>query len=127
MRIPGLVFGLTAAAFVSTAICSPVSVALAAPAPSIVGSWKGPFLGTNFTFEFRQAGNGWTGRYQSEKYGRWADLQDISFADGTLRFSFASQPPSTFTLKLDAAGKALSGSAKFGPHPPLPMTLARAS
>lgn len=127
MRVSKVAFRLAAAALASAAMCSPISVAVAAPAASLAGSWKGPFLSTNFTFEFRQAGNGWTGRYQSEKYGKWVDLQDVSFTEGTVRFSFQSKPPSTFTLKLDPAGKALNGSAKFGPHAALPLTLTRAS
>lgn len=127
MRVRMIALKLAAAAIASTAVCAPISIAAAAPAPSIAGSWKGPFLTSNFIFEFRQAGNGWTGRYQSEKFGKWVDLQNISFTDGTLRFSFNSQPPSTFTLKIDATGKTLSGSASFGPNPPLPLTLTRAS
>lgn len=127
MRVPTLAYRLAAAAVVSTAMCSPTFVAVAAPAPSIAGSWKGPFLGTTFIFEFSQASNGWTGRYQSEKYGKWADLQNISYADGHLRFSFASQPPASFSFKVDPAGKALNGTAQFGPHPAMPLTLARAS
>jgi hypothetical protein len=131
MRVPNLLFSLAAAAVAATGVGSPIAVAVAAPAPapapSIEGAWKGPFLGSNFMFEFRQSGTGWTGRYQSEKFGKWVDLQDVSFADGNLRFSFPSQPPSTFALKADAAGKALNGSARFGEHTPLPLTLTRAS
>ena len=127
MRVTRVAFKLAVAVAAATAVCSPASVAVAAPAPSIAGSWKGPFLSTNFIFEFKQAGNGWTGRYQSEKYGKWADLQNVSFSEGTLRFSFESQPPSSFELKIDAAGKALNGSARFGPHAALPLTLTRAS
>ena len=127
MSVSAIACRLAAAAVTAAAICSPVSVAIAAPAPSVAGSWKGPFLSTNFVFEFTQAGNGWTGRYRSDKSGKWVALQNISVADGTVRFSFESQPPSSFALKIDPAGKALNGTAKFGPHPPLPMTLTRAS
>lgn len=131
MRVPSIAFTLAAASFTAAAICSPVSVVLAAPAPapapSLAGSWKGPFLSTNFIFEFSQAGTGWTGRYRSDKSGKWVPLQNVSVVDGVLRFSFESQPPSSFTLKLDGAGKALNGTAKFGPHPPLPLTLTRSS
>jgi hypothetical protein len=127
MRVLTVAFRLAAAAVASTAICGPVSVAAAARGPSIAGTWKGPFVGANFIFEFRQVGNGWTGRYQSDKSSKWADLQNINFTDSTVRFSFISQPPSSFTLKVDPAGKTLSGTAKFGPHPPLPLTLTRAS
>ena len=127
MRVLRIGFGLAAAVGAATVIGSPIAVAVAAPARSIAGSWKGPFLGTNFIFEFKQSATGWTGRYQSEKYGKWADLKDVSFTNGALRFSFASQPPASFDLKVDAAGKALKGSAKFGPHPAMPLTLARVS
>lgn len=126
MRVPAVAFKLAALAAASAAISSPVSIAVAAPVSSIAGSWKGPFLSTNFIFEFRPSGNGWTGRYYSDKSRKWADLQNVSFTGGTLRFSFQSQPPSSFTLKVDPEGRALNGSARFGPHPPLPLTLKRA-
>jgi hypothetical protein len=105
---------------------APISTAAAA-APSIAGSWKGPWVGTNFVFEFRQVGNGWTGRYRSDKSGTWNALHDLTVSGDTVRFSFASKPPSVLTLKMDRAGKVLNGSAKIGPHPPLPLTLSRAS
>ena len=127
MRVLKVAFKLAVATVAATAMCSPISVAVAAPAQSIAGSWKGPFVGTIFTFEFSQSGDGWTGRYQSEKYGKWTNIHDISFADGTVRFSFKSQPPSTFTLKLDAEGKVLNGSAQIGQFPTIPLNLTRAS
>lgn len=122
-------FRLAAAAVTAMAIGGPLSVAVAAPAssPSVAGTWKGPLAGYSFTFEFKQTGNGWTGRSQSDKSDKWSDLQNISFTDGTVRFSFVSQPPSSFTLKIDEAGKALNGSVKFGPYPPLPLMLTRVS
>lgn len=126
MRVLSVAFRLGTVAIASAAIFSPVSIAVAAPAPSIAGSWKGPFLSTKFTFEFTQAGAGWTGRYQSEKYGKWVDLQNVSFAGGALRFSFPSKPPSTFTLKIDSAGKALNGKGNFGKME-VPLVLTRAS
>ena len=125
MRMPTAALSLAAAAAFATSIYVPT--AIAAPAPSIAGSWEGPFLGTKFIFEFKQAGEGWTGRYQSEKFGKWVDLHDLRVADGVVRFSFKSEPPSIFTLKIDPSGKALDGSASFGPHPALPLTLVPAS
>jgi hypothetical protein len=124
MLVMKVTLRLMTAAVTLTAICSPT---FAAPAASVAGSWRGPFLGTNFTFEFTQTGNGWTGRFHSEKSGKWDDLQNVSYTQRTLRFSFKSQPPSTLTLKVDAAGKALSGTAKIGTFPLLPLTLARVS
>ncbi len=125
MRVCRVALRLAAVAATAAAICGPASVAIAAPAPSVAGAWKGPFLSTQFVFELRQEGTGWAGRYRSDKSGKWADLQNVSVADGVVRFSFESQPPSSFTLKIDPAGKALNGTAKFGPHPPLPLTLTR--
>jgi hypothetical protein len=127
MRVLSVALRLGTVAIASTTMFSPVSIAIAAPAPSIAGSWKGPFLSTNFTFEFTPSGNGWAGRYQSEKYGKWVALQNVSFTGGALSFSFPSKPPSTFTLKIDAAGKALSGSGKFGPDLTVPLALTRVS
>lgn len=125
MRVPSFIFSLAAAAVAVGAAGGSASVAIAAPAPSFAGAWKGPFLSTQFIFEFKQVGAAWTGRYRSDKSGKWNVLKDISVADGTLRFSFESQPPSSFAVKLDKSGKALNGTAKFGPHPPLPLTLTR--
>lgn len=114
-------------AVAAAAMCSPISVAVAAPASAIAGTWKGPYLSTVFTFEFTQTADGWTGRYQSEKYPRWVNLQNVRVADGIVRFDFPSTPRAPFTLKIDAAGKSLSGSGKFGPDMERPVTLARAS
>lgn len=111
----------------ATAVPIAVPAAIAAPAPSIAGAWKGPFLSSNFIFEFKHDGKGWTGRYQSEKFRKWVDLQNVTFVDGTVRFEFVSQPPSTFTLKIDSTGKELNGSATFGGNAPLPLMLTRAS
>lgn len=126
MRLLTVAFRLGTVAMASTAIFSPAAIAVAAPAQSIAGSWKGPFLSTNFTFEFAQTGTGWTGRYQSEKYGKWVDLENVSFTGGALRFSFPSKPPSNFELKIDAKGKALNGKGKFG-EMDVPLALTRAS
>lgn len=106
---------------------SSATVAVAQPAPSVSGAWKGAFLGTNFTFEFSQTANGWTGRYQSDRSGKWAELQNVVVSGATVRFTFASQPPSSFTLTLDPSGSALNGTAQFGDHPPLPLALTRAA
>lgn len=127
MRVPAFARRLATATVVSTLMFSPISAAAATAAPSIAGSWKGPWVGTNFIFEFRQAATGWTGRYRSDKSGKWNDLHDLSVSGDTVRFSFASKPPSVLTLKIDRSGKVLSGSAKIGPHRPLPLTLSRAS
>lgn len=109
------------------AALGPVSIAVANPAPSVAGTWQGAFLGTNFTFEFSRTASGWTGRYRSDKSGKWADLQAVAVTEATVRFAFQSQPPSTFTLMLDAAGQTLTGDAKFGEHAVLPLALTRAS
>lgn len=125
MRTQIAALRLATAGVVITGIAGLASVAIAAPAPSIAGTWKGPFLSSNFIFEFKQSGGSWTGRYQSEKFRKWVDLQNVTFADGTLRFTFQSQPPSDFTLRIDATGKVLNGWATFGKNPPLPLLLTR--
>jgi len=118
------VIGLLVVTLSST---TPIAVAAPASAPSIIGTWKGPFLGYTFTFEFKQTDNGWTGRYQSDKNNKWADLKEITVAGDTLRFTFQSQPPSAFTLKIDTAGKMLNGSVQIGQYPTMPLNLTRAS
>ena len=84
----GMMIGsLTAATFLMT---SPVAIAAPAAAPSVAGTWKGPFLGYTFTFEFKQAAGAWTGRYQSDKANKWVDLQNLAVADVTIFFFFVS-------------------------------------
>lgn len=92
-----------------------------------VGSWSGPFVGTTFIFEIQKNGTGWSGRYRSDKSSKWLDLQNVEVLNDTLKFSFVSQPPSSFKMKLDPSGAMLIGTATFGPHEPLPLTLKRIS
>lgn len=125
MRVWMRAFKIAVAGITATVFYSPAPSTAALPAPSIEGLWQGPFVGRTFTFEFKQVGNGWTGRYQSDKSHKWFDLHDITVTDGILRFNFVSQPPSNFTFNIDAAGGVLNGSATFGQHPPLPLMLTR--
>jgi len=105
----------------------PAAVAAPVAASSVAGTWKGPFLGYTFTFEFTQSGKGWTGRYRSDKGNKWVDLQNLQVTDGSVRFNVVSQPPSLYTLKLDAAGTTLKGSVQIGQFPVMPLNLARAA
>ena len=128
MRIPGLYLraalgGLSIATLSVSA--SPVMAASASSA--IAGTWKGPFLGYTFTFEFRQNSTGWTGRYQSDKANKWVDLKNLEIVDGTVRFTVVSTPPSVYTLKIDPQGKTLTGAAQIGQFPSMPLNLTRAS
>lgn len=110
----------------TTAVVVPASAVMAKPAATVEGSWKGSFLGSEFTFEFTRSGDAWTGRYWSQKSGKWAGLEDVTVVGDTVRFTFTSQPPSAFELRLEPGGTSLTGSATFGQHPGLPLTLARA-
>lgn len=105
----------------------PAAIAAPAPAPSVAGTWKGPFLGYTWTFEFKQTPTGWTGRYQSDKANKWVEFQNLRVVNGAVRFTVVSQPPSVYTLKIDAAGKALTGSAQIGEFPTMPLNLTRVS
>lgn len=130
MRMITLASSLALAVAVSGTLPGPAGSTLAQSprsVSSVAGKWAGPFLGTNFVFELEQTADGWSGRYMSDKSGKWAPLQDISVEDGVIRFSFESQPPSSFAMKLDQGRNALTGMATFGPNPPLPLTLNRAS
>jgi hypothetical protein len=124
MRKALIALKFVAVAAASTMFCNPVPAAVAAPAQSVAGAWEGPFVGTTFTFEFTQSDAGWTGRSKSEKYGKWENLHDVSFADGILRFRFDSKPPLSFTLRIDEAGNTLTGSTSFASRD-LPVTLTR--
>jgi hypothetical protein len=92
------------------------------PATSIVGSWKWSFISSHFVFEFKRAGNGWTRRYRSDSFDGWIGLQNVGFSDNIVRFSFKPKP-SSFTVQIASAGKALKRSVKAGPHLPLPLML----
>lgn len=109
------------------AVTAPAAAVAPAAAPSVAGTWKGPFLGYTFTFEFKQVANGWTGRYQSDKANKWVELQNLEVSDGTIRFSVVSTPPSVYMLKVDATGKALAGAAQIGQFPSMPLNLTRVS
>ncbi|WP_447414897.1 hypothetical protein, partial [Clostridium perfringens] len=101
--------------------------AVAQTKKTTTGMRRGGIIGTEFTFELKQYASGWTGRYTSAKAGKWADLQAVSVVANEVRFKFESQPPSAFVLTLDPTGRTLTGTATFGDHPPLPLTLTRAS
>ncbi len=104
-----------------------IAPAVGASSSAIAGTWKGPYLGYTFTFEFKQESNGWTGRYQSDKTNKWFNLRDIQVTDGAVQFSIVSQPPSVYKLKLDPGGKLLIGSVQIGQYPAIPLDLSRAS
>lgn len=103
----------------------------AAQRSAIAGNWSGQFLGSAFTFEFRQVGPNWTGRYHSTKSGKWNNLNNVKVTGGNVRFEFSSQPRIVVSLKasganmLTGAGQALS-SGNAGP-PPIPLTLTRSA
>ena len=103
--------------------------ATALQAQAVAGTWSGDFLGTVFTFEFRQVGGRWTGRYQSAKYRVWHDVKNLSVANGQVRFEFASQPKIAVTLRGTGA-KSLSGMADVAGRPGIqpariPITLGK--
>lgn len=129
MRVSTLSVRTALAALLMTTLLGgmPAAIAAPAPAPSVAGTWEGPFLGYTFTFEFKRTGNGWTGRYQSDKAYKWVELHNLEVADGTIRFTVISQPPSVYMLKVDATGKALTGSVQIGQYPVIPLDLTRAS
>lgn len=129
MRFPTWLIRTTVVGLLIATLPNTAQTAIAAPAsaPSIVGTWQGPFLGYTFTFEFTQAGNGWTGRYKSDKNNKWSDLREITVTDDTLRFTLKSQPPSVYTFKIDAAGKMLNGSVQIGQFPTALLNLTRTS
>lgn len=106
---------------------APTAIAFAAPQQSIEGVWKSPFLGYNWTFEFKQSAGNWTGRVVSDKSNNWGDLKDVTYDKGVLRFSLNSVPVITFNLKLNNAGDMLDGTVAFGSAPSKAHSLKRAS
>lgn len=129
MRVPTLPIRAAVLSLLMTTFPAvmPAAVAAPAPAPSVAGTWKGPFLGYTFTFEFKQTDKGWTGRYESDKANKWVELQNLEVVNGTVRFTVVSQPPSVYTLKLDPMGNALTGSAQIGQFPTMQLNLTRVS
>lgn len=121
-------FGCIALAACAAIIGSPIPPAVIAAtpsAPSVAGSWKGPFLGYTFTFEFKNEAGRWTGRYQSDKAFKWVELQNLQVSGGSVRFEVESRPPSLYTLKLDDKGRTLVGTAQIGQFPAMPLNLTR--
>lgn len=123
---------VTAAVMTCLAVCS----TLAAPASSlaaqaraagdVAGTWAGSFANTEWTFEFRRAGNTWTGRYMSAREKAWSPMQSLSVSAQTVQFSLDSKPPVIFNLKVDPTNKVLAGQVNVF-NRKLPFSAARRS
>lgn len=122
-----IAFALFTLGVTSLPISSINTAAIAATEATISGSWSGPLLGYVWTFEFTRAGDSITGRYKTSKSNKWSDLDDVIYKNGVVQFSFESKPPSSFKLEMNASGKTMAGSAKFGELPLMPITLTRGS
>ncbi|HEX8468795.1 MAG TPA: hypothetical protein VF620_13420 [Allosphingosinicella sp.] len=119
----------------ATMACLAVGSTLAGPAPvaaqgrvagDVAGTWAGSFAQTEWTFEFKREGNGWSGRYMSARAKKWLPMQSLAVSQRTVRFSMDSKPPVTFNLKVDPTNKVLAGDIDlFGRK--LPFSAARRS
>jgi hypothetical protein len=125
MKVIRISLAIGAASLIFPLWISTASVAAVAPASSIAGSWSGPMLGKNWTFEFSQNGENLTGRFKIDNASKWTDVQSITYVDGLVQLSVESLPPSSFQFKIDSAGKAMTGSVRFGEQGPFPLTLTR--
>jgi hypothetical protein len=123
---------LASSAMACLAVCS----TLAAPASpvaaqgrvasDVAGTWAGSFAQTEWTFEFKREGSGWSGRYMSARNNKWLPMQSLVVSARTVRFSMDSKPVVSFSLKVDPTNKVLAGDINvFGRN--LPFSAVRRS
>jgi len=119
----------------ATMACLAVGSTLAAPASaaaqgraaaSVAGTWAGSFAQTEWTFEIKREGNGWSGRYMSAREKTWQPMQSLAVSGQTVRFGIDAKPPVTFNLTVDRTNKNLAGSVNFF-NRNLPFSAARRS
>jgi hypothetical protein len=135
-RAPGRPVVSLAAAVLVIAVISPSAVIAqvpkqAAQSSAIAGNWSGQFLGSAFTFEFRQVGAKWSGRYHSTKSGKWNTLNNVTVTGGNIRFEFTSTPKIVVSLRGSGANMLVgaaqaSSTGNVGPTQ-IPMTLTRSA
>jgi hypothetical protein len=122
-----LAFATMACVAVCSTLAAPASVAAQAKVEgNVAGTWAGSFVQTEWTFEFKREGNGWSGRYMSARDKKWQPMQSLAVAGRTVRFSIDSKPPVTFDLKVDPTNKILAGDVNVFSRK-LPFSAARRS
>lgn len=123
---------VTVAAMACLAVCSTLAVPASSVAAQgkvagdLAGTWAGSFVQTEWTFEFKRAGNAWSGRYMSAREKKWQPMQALAVSGRTVRFSIDAQPPVTFNLTVGPNNKTLAGQVNvFNRN--LPFSAARRS
>lgn len=124
---------LASTAMACLAVCSTLALPAASATAQakvaggdVAGTWAGSFVQTEWTFEFKREGAGWSGRYMSAKEKKWQPMKSLVVSDRTVRFGIDAKPPVTFNLKVDSTNKNLAGDVNvFGRN--LPFSAARRS
>lgn len=111
---------------VSCLVAPAASSPAVAPTPvarGVEGSWTGPFAQADWTFEFKQQGGVWSGRYMSSKGNEWHPMQSLVASARTIRFSMDSKPLVTFSLEVGPTNETLTGDVNvFGRNLPFSAT-----
>ena len=95
-------------------------------AGDVAGTWAGSFAQTEWTFEIKREGKGWSGRYMSAREKTWQPMQALVVSGQNVRFAIDAKPPVTFNLTVDPTNRNLAGNIDFF-NRKLPFSAARRS
>jgi hypothetical protein len=105
---------------------APAAASAQAPvASSIEGSWIGPFVGFEWTFELKRQDGGWSGRCMSSKTGNWHNLKSVKVSGSSVSFEMEATPVIRFELEMSSSGRDLSGLVDIGSARKLPFAAVR--
>lgn len=121
----GFAFATMACLAAGSTLAVPASAA-GKVAPDVAGTWAGSFAQTEWTFEIKREGKGWSGRYMSAREKTWQPMQSLAVSGQSVRFGIDAKPPVTFNLTVDPSNKNLTGSIDFFKRK-LPFSAARRS
>lgn len=97
-----------------------------APVPSVVqGAWTGKFLQRDWTFEFKNEGGGWSGKYMRSDGKSWLPLNDLVVSGRSVSFSIEATPKVSFALSIDAENQNMAGTTTIDGVATVPFSAAR--
>lgn len=121
-------------AAVSAVLMSSSFASPAAPTPTAAqnmeqilaeGPWTGKFLQRDWTFEFKNEGGGWSGKYMRSDGKSWLPLNDLVVSERSVSFSIESTPKVSFSLSIDAENQNMAGTATIDGVATVPFSAAR--
>jgi len=91
----------------------------------VEGAWTGKFLQRDWTFEFKNEGGGWSGKYMRSDGKSWLPLNDLVVSGGSVSFSIESTPKVSFSLSIDAENQTMAGTTTIDGVATVPFSAAR--